>query len=360
MPSKLVRGWVHSDRMIWRLSSSRSARSFRPCRTPGRAWGAVLGPAGADAELQPPAGQVVDGDRHLRQNRRVPVGVADDGAPDPDAPVVNCAHRRPASSTSRRSGPVVSAGQGWRSGPSPSSCSKPASSARHQRLSSTGRWSPFLTELEPEPQRGHPDRHIPWRRSPDRAPLAGGVQGGVAVHEAHRQPQTRPHVRDQSEVLQHRRRLRHHRRQRARGLPRRRQGASRCATGWLIEDPDGQEVRDGPAAPRPLRPTYAVTTLGGEKAADVPQAPVHAVPRQVHGSTSPGLDDLEVTGHLSRPTSSRSSGTATWSRRSRSARGSPCATRSASTWPRARTNLLVLASVLAVDLAVNREHADAG
>jgi hypothetical protein len=42
----------------------------------------VLGPAGPDAELEPAAGQVVDGRRHLRQHARVPVGVAGDRAAD--------------------------------------------------------------------------------------------------------------------------------------------------------------------------------------------------------------------------------------------------------------------------------------
>jgi hypothetical protein len=44
----------------------------------------VLGPSGADAELQPAAAEMIDGHRHLRQDPRVAVGVADHRAADPD------------------------------------------------------------------------------------------------------------------------------------------------------------------------------------------------------------------------------------------------------------------------------------
>src|SRR5712692_5705550 len=52
-----------------------------------------LRPGGADSELEPAARQVVDGDRALREQRRVAVGVARDEAADPRAP--GClGHRR--------------------------------------------------------------------------------------------------------------------------------------------------------------------------------------------------------------------------------------------------------------------------
>ena len=98
----------------------------------------VLRPAGADAELQPPAGQVVDRDGHLRQHRR-------DGGRCCRRPRTRCgcawsaAPSRPASSRSRRSGrrPVRPA---WRSGPSPSSCrSRPRPPDATGRAA--GRWS---------------------------------------------------------------------------------------------------------------------------------------------------------------------------------------------------------------------------
>ena len=52
-----------------------------------------LGPGGADAELQPAAGQVVDGDRELGQDDGVAVGVAGDQAADAHA-LGRLGHRR--------------------------------------------------------------------------------------------------------------------------------------------------------------------------------------------------------------------------------------------------------------------------
>jgi hypothetical protein len=112
----------------------------------------VLGPAGADAELQPPAGQVVDRDGHLRQHRGMAVGVADDSASNPgarrqlrhrrqhrpgleDRAIVPCAQRgevvhHPAAVETGVVGETPEAAQ-----------------------LVDGR---VLTELEPEPQRSHP------------------------------------------------------------------------------------------------------------------------------------------------------------------------------------------------------------
>jgi uncharacterized protein YxjI len=122
----------------------------------------------------------------------------------------------------------------------------------------------------------------------------------------------------------------------------------------VIEDPDGQEMATVERHLVSLRPTYAVT-IGGEKAADV-RKHLFTPFRDKFTIDIPGPGDLEVTGHLldHEFTIERDGDqVAAVSKRWFSLRdtyGVEVAD--------GEDDLLVLASVLAVELALDRERAD--
>ena len=189
----------------------------------------------------------------------------------------------------------------------------------------------------------------------DRAPLAGGVQGGVAVHEATGSPRLEAmyvirarffSIGDDFDITDDSGRVVYHVDGKAFSLRDR----------LVIEDPDGQEVATVDRHLVSLRPTYAVT-IGGEKAADV-RKHLFTPFGDKFTIDIPGPGDLEVTGHLldHEFTIERDGDqVAAVSKRWFSLRdtyGVQVA--------KGEDDLLVLASVLAVDLALNREHADAG
>ena len=124
----------------------------------------------------------------------------------------------------------------------------------------------------------------------------------------------------------------------------------------VIEDADGREVATVERHLVALRPTYAVT-IGGEKAADV-RKHFFTPFRDRFTIDIPGPGDLEVTGDLfdHEFTIERDGDqVAAVSKRWFSLRdtyGVQVA--------EGEDDLLVLASVLAVELALDREHADAG
>ena len=122
----------------------------------------------------------------------------------------------------------------------------------------------------------------------------------------------------------------------------------------VIEDPDGQEVATVERHLVALRPTYAVT-IGGEKAADV-RKHLFTPFRDKFTVDIPGPGDLEVTGHL-------------LDHEFRIERDGDQVAAVSKRWFSLRDtygvqvaegedHLLVLASVLAVELALDREHAD--
>jgi uncharacterized protein YxjI len=121
----------------------------------------------------------------------------------------------------------------------------------------------------------------------------------------------------------------------------------------VIEDPGGREVATVERHLVSLRPTYAVT-IDGEKAADV-RKHLFTPFREKFTIDVPGPDDLEVTGDLLEHefTVDRDGElVATVSKRWFSLRD----TYGVEVAP-GENDLLVLASVLAVDLALAREHA---
>ena len=132
----------------------------------------VLGPSGADAEVEPPTGQVVDRHRHLGQHPRMPVGVADHRAPDPGAGR-QLRHRRQ-HRPGLEDGSVVVRAQRREVVHHPAAV-EPAvvGQAPHVSQLVDGR---VLTQLQPEAHGRHPTSHTRCRGPrPDRA--CGGRGG---------------------------------------------------------------------------------------------------------------------------------------------------------------------------------------